>query len=234
MLHRIILVLISLSLIACSGPQRKPQEQAIYQTLVEDLTFRKLADHCNSVSKATEQHVWRAEKEWRQRNDVFVEAADFGFAYNMINLTGDRQETGARYAMGLSFDVVHDAEQKAQDIIKSGLSHDDCFDLMAEYKDGKKDFSENKERYAMLLNLLQEKKRSGEDTLLKQAQLEVKKGRSYSRSSITAQKMAARSICPGAKILTLKSKWPLEIFEASCPDKSYVLIECKWGNCQPR
>lgn len=234
MLHRIILVLISLTLIACSGPQRKPQEQAIYQTLVEDLTFRKLADHCNSVSKATEQHVWRAQKEWRQRNDVLVEAADFGFAYNMINLTGERQETGARYAMGLGFDVVHDAEKKANDIIQAGLSESDCFELMAEYKDGKKDFSENKDRYAMLLSLLQEKKKFGEDVLLEQAALEVKEGKSYSRSSITAQKMAARSICPGAKILTLKSQWPLEIFEASCPDDSYVLIDCKWGNCKPR
>jgi len=229
---RIALVILSLLMVACSGPTRKPNEQAIFQTLVEDVTFRKLTELCNSVSKKTEQHVWRAKKEWWQRNGVFVEAADFGFSYNLIDLTGARQETGARYAMALSYDIVHEAENRTKASIEGGASEETCLEVMINYRDGKMDLSEDKDRYALLLNLMRQKESQGEDLQLKQAELKVKSGRTYSRSSITAKNMAQRTICPDAKIMTLKSKWPLEIFEASCPDKSYTLIECEWGSCK--
>jgi len=231
---RITLVIISLSIAACSAPVRKPQEQAVFQALVEDVTFRKLAEYCNKVRKTSEQDVWRAQKEWWQRNGIFVEAADYSFAYNLIDLTGERQETGARYAMGLSYDIVHEADTRSKKSIKEGLSKEGCTQVMIDYRDGKMDLSENKDMYALLLKLVQEKKTKGEDLLLKQAKLESKKGKAFSRSSITAQRLAKRSICPGAKVQTLKSKWPLEIFEASCPDDSFMLIECEWGNCKTR
>jgi len=221
-------------MVACSGTARKPQEQAIFQTLVKDVTFRKLADQCNGVSKKSEQQVWRAQKEWWKRNGDFVEAADYGFSYNLINLTGERQETGARYAMALSYDIVHEAESQAKESTENGLSEESCIELMSAYREGKMDLSENKDLYALLLNLVQQKKTLGKDLQLQQSRLEVKKGQKYSRSSITAEKLAKRTVCPEAIIHTLKSNWPLEIFEATCSDNSYVLIECEWGNCKTR
>ena len=234
MFLRITLVILSLLLVACSAPARKPHEQAIYQTLVEEVTFRKLTELCNNVSNKTEQQVWRAKKEWWKRNGVFVEAADFGFSYNLITLTGTRQETGARYAMALSYDIVNEAENRTKASIEDGVTETTCLEVMTNYRDGKMDLSEDKDRYALLLTLMQQKESQGEDLQLKQAELELQKGRTYSRSSITAKNMAQRTICPDAKILTLKSKWPLEIFEASCPDKSYTLIECEWGHCKSK
>jgi len=231
---RVTLVVLSLLVVACSGPTRKPQDQAIFTTLVEDVTFRKLAEHCQGVSNATEQQVWRAKKEWWKRNGVFVEAAEYGFSYNLIDLTGNKQEMGARYAMALSYDIVFAAENRASESIAEGLSEEACIEVMTDYRDGKMDLSENKDLYALLLTLTKDKKSLGEDLQLRQAKLELEKGRKYSRSSITAKKLAKRTICPGVVIHTLKSNWPLEIFEAACPDKTYALIECEWGHCKAR
>jgi hypothetical protein len=186
------------------------------------------------VSKRAEHQVWRAQKEWWDRNSIIVEAADYGFSYNMLTLTGDRQQTGARYAMGLTFDVVHEAETRANEIIKDGMSEEDCIELMTSYRDGKEDLSDDSERYALLLKLMQEKKLQGKDLELQQAKIANKTGESFSRSSMSARRLAHRTICPGASITTLKSDWPLEIFEAVCNDDSHVLIECKWGSCATR
>lgn len=233
MLLRITLILLSVLIAACSG-NRKPQEEAIYQTLVEDVTFRKLAEHCVSVGKRSEHQVWRAKKEWWDRNSVIVEAADYGFSYNMINLSGDRQQTGARYAMGLSFDVVHDAEARANEIIKDGLDEEECIELMSAYRNGDNDLSTDEKRYSLLVKLMQDMKQQGQDLEIEQAKIINKTGESFSRSSMNARRLAHRTICPGAKITTLKSEWPLEIFEAVCNDSSYVLIECNWGSCSSR
>jgi hypothetical protein len=233
-LLRTSVIILAFFIAACSGPTRKPQEQAIFQTLVEDVTFRKLADHCTNLSKRSEQQVWRAKKEWWERNGVVVEAADYGFSYNLIKLTGDRQETGARYAMGLNFDIVQAAEKQAKQVIENGLEESGCIELMTSYRDGERDLSENNERYGLLLKLMQDKKTRGQDLELEQAKIVNKTGVSFSRSSMNARRLAHRTICPGAEITTLKSNWPLEIFEAVCADDSYVLIECKWGNCTSR
>jgi len=231
-LLRITLIGLSLLIVACSGPTRKPNEQAIFHALVEDVTFRKLSEHCRGVSKIAANKVWRAQKKWWERNGVFIEAADYNFSYNLINLTGERQETGARYAMGLSYDIVYEAESRANETITNGLEEEACIEVMSDYSDGKMDLSENKDFYALLLNLVQQKKDQGDDLQLKQSRLEVQKGQTYSRSSITARNIARRTVCPGVVIQTLKSKWPLEIFEAVCPDESYALLECKWGHCK--
>ncbi len=234
MFLRISLVFLSLALVACSSPARKPQEQAIFHALVHDATLRTLVQHCNEVSKSSEQEAWKAQKEWWKRNGAFVEAADYGFSYNMINFTGNRQETGARYAMALTFDVVDEAENRVSETLKEGVSEEACIAALLDYRDGNKDLSDNKELYSLLLNLVQQKKSRGPDLLLQQAELDIEKGKKYSRSSITAERLAIRTVCPGAVVHTLKANWPLEIFEASCPDKSYVLVECEWGNCKVR
>jgi hypothetical protein len=231
---RITLILMTVLMTACAGSSRMPQEEAIYQTLIEDVTFRKIASHCLSVSKRSEHQVWRAQKEWWDRNSVIVEAADYGFSYNVINLTGERQDTGARYAMGLSFDIVREAEKKADTVIGEGLEEEECIEIMGDYRAGENDLSADDERYALLLKLMQKKKREGKDLELQQAQIINKTGESYSRSSMSARRLAHRTVCPGASITTLKSEWPIEIFEAVCNDDSYVLIECKWGSCATR
>ena len=232
MFLRFTLIALSLLLAACSGTSRKPQDQAIYQALVYDATLRNLAEQCINVSDTTDQEVWRTQKEWWKRNGTLVEAADYGFSYNVLNLTGDRQDTGARYAMSLSFDVVSDAKMRANEALQEGKTDITCQAALAEFKDGNNDLKRESEFYSLLRDLALEKNNKGEDLLLKQAELAVQKGKKYSRSSVTAERLAKRTTCPGVIVHTLKSDWPLEIFEAACPDKTYVLVECNWGTCK--
>ena len=234
MFLRFSLIVLSVFLAACSGPSRKPQDQAIYQALVYDATLRSLAEQCINISDATDQEVWQTQQEWWKRNGTLVEAADYGFSYNLLNLTGDRQSTGARYAMGLSFDVVSDAKTKAAETLKDGKSALTCEAALAEFKEGNNDLKRDNEFYPLLRDLALEKSNQGEDLLLKQAELAVQKGKKYSRSSVSAERLAKRTTCPGVVVHTLKSDWPLEIFEAVCPDKTYVLVECSWGTCKIR
>lgn len=231
---RLSLIVLSLFLAACSGPSRKPQDQAIYQALVYDATLRNLAEQCINVNDTTDQEVWRTQQEWWKRNGKLVEAADYGFSYNVLNLTGDRQDTGARYAMSLSFDVVSDAKARADETLKDGKNELNCQAALAAFKEGNNDLKRDSESYSLLRDLALEKNNQGEDLLLKQAELAVQKGKKYSRSSVSAERLAKRTTCPGVTVNTLKSDWPLEIFEAVCPDKTYVLVECNWGTCKIR
>ena len=232
MYFRIIVVCLLLLSAACSGPVRKPQEQAIFQALVQDVTLRKLADYCGQLDADMQQYAWRARKEWWDRNQAFVEAADFGFAYHLLDLTGDRQETGARYAMALAYDVDHEAGLQAAKVTQANNQQRACTAELKSYLDGKQELKNDQDMYPMLLDLLQQKETRSNDLLLKQSRVVEASGYSYSRSSATAERLAKRQHCPGVVVSALKADWPLEIFEASCPDKSFALIECEWGQCK--
>jgi hypothetical protein len=232
-LKSISIVILLLVLTACSSaPTRKPQDQAIYQALVDDATMRMITDGCGQLGNTLKQDAWRARKDWWDRNKALVEGADFGFSYNMIHLTGNRQDTGARYAMALGFDVIDQAQKEANKVLKDSDEYAACQKVLATYKDGKHELRDNKKFYPILLDLAQQKREHGKDLLLEQSKVQVKQGFTYSRSSMTAEKLAKRDICPDAVVNTLKSAWPEEVFEGTCPDNSFTLIQCEWGICK--
>lgn len=230
---RIYTLLMVLFLTACaSGPVRPPQETAIFHALVQDAVIRKVVDQCGELSIELKSNAWMARKEWWQRNGPFVEAADYGFSYNILTLTDKRQQTGARYAMAMAYDVAYESEAIVNSAFASGNKQDVCEALLSDYSEGKKDLSKNKNLYGLLLSLVQASENQHEDLLLKQAEVSIKNGRKFSRSSITAERLANRQVCPRSSVSTLKADWPVEVFEVSCPDKSFAIIACNWGNCK--
>lgn len=232
-LKKITVAILLLVLTACSnGPTRKPQDQAIYQALLVNAKMRMITDGCGKLGNTLKQDAWRARKDWWGRNKALVEGADFGFSYNMIHLTDFRQDTGARYAMALGFDVIDQAQKEANKVLKDSDEYAECQKVLASYKDGKQDLRDNKKYYAILLELAQQKRDHGKDLLLEQSKVEVKQGFTYSRSSMTAERLAKRDVCPDALVNSLKAAWPEEVFEAVCPDKSLTLIQCGWGICK--
>ena len=129
-MKRFLLVLVALSLVACSGVERSPQEQAISYALINDVTVRKLTDACTKVSVSASQAAWRGYRSWWKRNGNLVEAADYGLSYNLVTLTNDRLETGARYAMGLTFDIVAEAEQRVAELLEGDNKEGTCLSLI--------------------------------------------------------------------------------------------------------
>lgn len=220
---------------ACSsGPTRPPQEAAIFHALAQDATLRQIADHCGGISTTLENRSWQTHQSWWKRNGSFVEAAEFGFSYNLITLNGDRQVAGSRYAMALAMDVALEAQTLAQPVVQASDRALSCETVLAQYNEGKMDLNKNRDLYKLLLTLDQQKGRQGKDLYVQQAEVSSKTGKKYSRSSITAERLVIRNRCRDPKVQTLKASWPAEIFEATCPDKSSILVSCDWGNCEIR
>ena len=231
---RIIIIISLLILTGCaSAPSWPPKENAIIYGLSHDATMRKVMAHCSSQQPLLKDKAWAAQKNWWKRNGLFIEAADYGFSYNLLTLNGDRQETNARYAMALALEVEKTADSRAK-IVTSSKDTETCAKVIAEYNEGTRDLNKNSEFHPTLTALYQARKTQGDDLLLKQAQVAKKSGKRFSRSSITVERLINRTVCPRAKVNTLKSNWPTEIFEAICPDKSYALVSCEWGNCKVR
>lgn len=232
MSKRLLLSSILILLTACSGVSRTPQEQAISYALVNDVTVRQLTDQCSNVSIAAKQSAWRGYRSWWTRNGNLVEAADYGLSYNLVTLTDDRQETGARLAMGLTFDIVAQAQQQVDKLLSVSDKEEACIDIMSDYRDGKMDLREDQNLYPLLVNLQQQQQQQGEDLLLKIATIEDKKDKKYSRSAYVVEKLVKREGCVKPKVRSLKADGPNEVLEATCADNSFLLVRCEWRNCK--
>jgi len=231
-IQRVVIIISLLALAACSGVSRSPQEQAISYALVNDVAVRKLTDQCTKVSVAAKQAALRGYRSWWKRNGNLVEAADYGLSYNLVTLTNDRLETGARYAMGLTFDIVAEAEQRVADLLSDGDKEDTCLDMMTEYRDGEMDLSEDTELFEILVKLQQSQEIQGADHLLNISRIERKKAKKYSRSAYVVERMVKREGCVNPKVRSLKADGPNEILEAVCSDKTFMLVRCEWRNCK--
>jgi hypothetical protein len=229
---RLIIAACLVSLAACSSVSRTPDEQAISYALVTDVTVRKLAEQCSKVSIAAKQAAWRGQRSWWKRNSALVEAADYGLSYNLVTLTNDRQESGARLAMGLTFDIVAEAEQNVTELLDGGDKEGTCIDIMADYKDGSMDLREDGTMYPLLVKLQQENDAKGKDHYLNISKIEEKKNIKYSRSAYVVERLVKREGCAKPKVRSLKSDGPNEVLEAVCADKSFLLVRCEWRNCK--
>jgi hypothetical protein len=229
---RLIIAACLVSLAACSSVSRAPAEQAIAYALVTDVTVRKLAEECSKVSIAAKQAAWRGQRSWWKRNATLVEAADYGLSYNFVSLTNDRQETGARLAMGLTFDIVAEAERNVVELLEGGDKENTCIDLMADYKDGSMDLREDGKLYPLLVKFQQENDAKGKDHYLNISKIEEKQNKKFSRSAYVVERLVKREGCARPKVRSLKSDGPNEVLEAVCADKSFLLVRCEWRNCK--
>ena len=231
-MKQLLIIMMVLGLAACSGVERTPQEQAINYALVNDVTVRKLTDACGKVSVSASQAAWRGYRSWWKRNGNLVEAADYGLSYNLVTLTNDRLETGARYAMGLTFDIVAEAEQRVADLLAGSNKEDACLEVMSEYRDGSMDLQEDDEMYGLLVKLQHQQENKGQDLALKISKIEDKKSKKYSRSAYVAERLVKREGCIKPRVRALKADGPHEVLEAVCADKSFMLVRCEWRNCK--
>jgi len=216
----------------CASSQLSPTGDAVYYALQTDTTLRSWVDACKDVSGQTRQAAYTAKQNWWKRNGAFVDSADFGLAYDIITVTDERAETGARMAMALTWQVVETAEAEVNEMLSGASNKEDlCLSVLNQYNDGERDLRGNDKVYNSLVDLQRRSQKQGKDLDIKRAAVESKTGKVYGRSFYVVEKMAKRNGCPGAKVQLLKNAWPNEVYDATCPDGSYMLMRCEWGNC---
>jgi hypothetical protein len=230
---RILLSVILLSLLGgCSSAPQSSTGQAVYYALQTDVQLRLWVEHCQGMSNKAKQAAWQAKKNWWRRNGAFVEGADYGLTREIMLVSGDRDVTAANIALGVTTQVVEDAESEMKEIlVESGDQQELCLNMLSKFNDGDYDLRDNNQFYPTLVDLQRRAQRDGQKLEEKAAALVVKKQRKFGRSLYVVEKLAKRSGCPGANVKVIKTDWPHEVYDVQCPDKSYILIRCEWGNC---
>jgi len=230
---RILLSVILLSLLGgCSSAPQSSTGQAVYYALQTDVQLRLWVEHCQGMSNKAKQVAWQAKKNWWRRNGAFVEGADYGLTREIMLVSGDRDVTAANIALGVTTQVVEDAESEMKEIlVESGDQQALCLNMLSKFNDGDYDLRDNNQFYPTLVDLQRRAQRDGQKLEEKAAALAVKKQRKFGRSLYVVEKLAKRSGCPGANVKVIKTDWPHEVYDVQCPDKSYILIRCEWGNC---
>lgn len=230
---RLMLAALALSsLVGCASNQLSQTGEAVYYALQTDTSLRSWVDACKTVSTTSKQQALMTQKNWWKRNGAFVESADYGLTHDIITVTDDRAETGARMAMAITWQVVETAEQEVDELMQSTSNKESlCDRILSQYNDGERDLRGNESLYNSLVGLQRRAQSGGEDLKMKQASVQAHTGKVYGRSFYVVEKMTKREGCPGAKVQLLKNDWPHEVYDARCPDGSYLLARCEWGNC---
>jgi hypothetical protein len=229
---RILLSALVLSfLVGCAAPKSSTGE-AVYYALQTDVQLRLWVEHCESINGRVKQVAWQAKTNWWRRNGAFVEGADYGLTREIMLVSGDRDVTGANIALGVTFQLVSEAEEEMQFILDNSSNQQKlCLNMLAKFNDGDYDLRDNNQFYPTLVDLQRRAQRDGKDLEEKSAALAVNKQRKFGRSLYAVEKLAKRSGCPGASVKVIKADWPNEVYDVQCPDNSYVLVRCEWGNC---
>ncbi len=230
---RVLISALLLSLlVGCSSAPQSSTGQAVYYALQTDVQLRLWVDHCQNMSGKLKQVAWQAKSNWWRRNGAFVEGADYGLTREIMLVSGDRDVTGANIALGITAQAVQDAEAEMRLILdESGNQEKLCLNMLSKFNDGDYDLRDNNQFYPTLVDLQRRAQQNGQELQEKSATLAINKQRKFGRSLYVVEKLAKRSGCPGANVKVIKSDWPHEVYDVQCPDNSYILVRCEWGNC---
>lgn len=231
---RVFAVCVALAgvLSGCASSPVSPKGTAIYDALQTETSLRAWSDACADVSLESRKLAGKAKEAWWRRNRTLLESADFGLAYDLASVTNTRVDTGARLAMGLTWQVVEAAEADVASRLEPSTSKSSvCEKVLTQYRDGDFDLTENESTYQALLELQNRKNLQGEDLALRRAAIEKETGKVYGRSFYVVEKLAKRYSCPGAEVHLLDNRWPNEVYDARCNNGSFLIFRCEWGNC---
>lgn len=115
-------------------------------------------------------------------------------------VSGDRDVTAANIALGVTTQVVEDAESEMKEIlVESGDQQELCLNMLSKFNDGDYDLRDNNQFYPTLVDLQRRAQRDGQKLEEKAAALVVKKQRKFGRSLYVVEKLAKRSGCPDRK-----------------------------------
>lgn len=233
-MQKLILMLISAVAIGgcAQAPQLSPKGDAIFYALQADTMMNTWRYECGQVSSRANYLAESARTDWWRRNGSLVEAADFGLAYNMVTVTDTRQDTGARLAMALTWEV----QERANALVDKKLSNADdkdalCNQILSDYRQGSWDIKGSEEIQAALQSMKKASVEQRDDYDLKRGRIEAKTKKSYGRSLYVVEQFAEQEGCEKSSVQLIKGEWPYEIYDVVCDAKPFMLMRCEWGRC---
>jgi len=216
----------------CAQTQLSPKGDAIFYALQADTMMNTWRYECAEVSSRANYTAQAARTDWWRRNGELVKGADFGLAYNMVTVTDTRQDTGARVAMALTWEV----QERAQALVTEKLNKASdkealCLEILGEYRQGDWDIKGSEEMRQALMSMKEDAKTSEDVLALRRGMIEKATGKRYGRSLYVVEKHAEQNGCSKDDISLVKGEWPFEVYNLNCPDTPLSLMRCEWGRC---
>ncbi len=219
-------------LTGCASNQLSPKGDAIFYALQADTMMNTWRYECAAVSGRANYAAETARADWWQRNGDAVEAADFGLAYNLITVTDTRLDTGARVAMGLTWEVQERAVQTVRNKLDGASDKEAlCVKVLGEYQSGEWDIKGSEEIQQALVSL-EATAASEQDTYReRKGMVETATGKRYGRSLYVVEKLSDQQSCDRSGVSLIKGEWPYEIYNVECDDQPLSIVRCEWGRC---
>ena len=229
------LILISLAVLWVTGCAQQPLSKkgtVAFNVLQADAMMNTWRYECSQVSSRARQVSETTRDAWWGRNGDKVRSADFGLAYNIMGVSDERVSTGARMAMGLTWEVQERATRTVQDKLegtsdKEGL----CLKIMSQYRNGDWDIKGSEEMNQMLAAMRNDAGAQAEDRRIRESMIKASTGVRYGRSFYVAETLARQQGCTEARVSLIKGEWPNEIYNVDCHEKPLLLVRCEWGQC---
>ena len=217
---------------ACAQSPMSPKGDAVFYALQADAMMNMWRRECAQVSGRANYVAESARADWWRRNAELVECADFGLAYNMITVTDDRVDTGARVAMALTMEVQERAEATVLNKLeKSSDKETLCISILEDYSKGRWDIKGTEEIQQALLELSKQAEERNDAYEVRRGMIETNTGMRFGRSLYVVEKLAEQMNCPKAGVKLIKGEWPYEVYNVDCKEKPLLLMRCEWGRC---
>lgn len=218
---------VTVLLSACGATLTK--SDAIETALKEEAFLRELAATCQGVSPDARVAAYKAQQNWWKRNGTIVEASDSVMVNDVDFAFGERDKPAAKALIQVTGNVRDNAESSVKALMTSDNERT-CLKELEKYQSGEKDLSNDKQMAQLFVDI--QNKADADYTALKSVKKSVSKDRSYGRSLFVVENKLSQKGCQGPKVALLRSAWPLEVYDAQCPDKTYYLVRCQWGKCK--
>jgi hypothetical protein len=226
---RFFVLCLSLALFSCSS--LPPKTEAIHNALVLDSALRQAAEQCGNISQEDRRLAERERALWWSRNGNWVVAADYG----MLQLNWDlaaKEFDGQRAVLGMQLleQIQLDSDDMSAKWVGDSETSQKCEKLFKSVAKGKLDLDQSK-KHLKSLNELSDS-RSDVSKVAEIARSINSRYRKYGRSLFVVEKTLKETGCSNPQISLLRNSWPIEVYDAACSQKDYLLVKCEWGRCE--
>jgi len=228
-MNKIIFAMVALFTVGCAS--LPPQTEAIHEALVIDAALREATDQCAVVGSGERRLAERERVEWWKRNGSYVLAADYGILQlNWEDAPEKSEPQRAVLAMQLLENIQIESALLLDDWFGDYEESNECEKLFKQVNKGKFDLDDNKKRKKILDTLVGKRQDMSNDAEL--ARSINSRYRKYGRSLFVVEKALKVAGCSTPNIALLRNSWPIEVYDAVCSQKDYLLVKCEWGRCE--